>query len=162
MSKWASAWDFQQCGMCNQQSLRSACAYAQSYQSRCLSLEYSMSVKLLTEHPLEFLSLKRGCTGLSESWVYTCQNATLLEITCHGSNYFNRSRYCDCFQDMQSKIERLHSYVRKFSQVTISCPRRLAWGSVWSFLSLVFIFPFLSQKGLTVYRYLWCVIFLLS
>ena len=26
-----------------------------------------MSVNLLTEHHLEFLSLKRGCTGLSES-----------------------------------------------------------------------------------------------
>ena len=26
-----------------------------------------MIVKLLTEHHLEFLSLKRGCTGLSES-----------------------------------------------------------------------------------------------
>ena len=26
-----------------------------------------MSVKLLTEHHLEFLSLKEGCTGLSES-----------------------------------------------------------------------------------------------
>ena len=26
-----------------------------------------MSVKLLTEHHLEFLSLKGGCTGLSES-----------------------------------------------------------------------------------------------
>ena len=36
-------------------------------QSLCLSLEYSMSVKLLTEHHLEFLSLKGGCTGLSES-----------------------------------------------------------------------------------------------
>ena len=22
-------------------------------------------------------------------WVYTCQNATLLEITCHGSNYYD-------------------------------------------------------------------------
>ena len=29
-------------------------------------LEYSMSIKLLTEHHLEFLSLKGGCTGLSE------------------------------------------------------------------------------------------------
>ena len=36
-----------------------------------------MSVKLLTEHHLEFLSLKGGCTGSSES--------ILLEITCHGS-----------------------------------------------------------------------------
>ena len=41
-----------------------------------------MTVKLLTEHYLEFLSLKLGCTGLSES---TCQNTTLLEITCPGS-----------------------------------------------------------------------------
>ena len=32
---WASAWDFQQFGMCDQQSLRSACAYAQSDQSLC-------------------------------------------------------------------------------------------------------------------------------
>ena len=53
--------------MCDQQSLRSACAYAQSDQSLCVSLEYSMSVKLLTEHHLEFLSLKGGCTGSSES-----------------------------------------------------------------------------------------------
>ena len=32
-----------------------------------MSLEYSMSVKLLTEHHLEFLSLKGGCTGSFES-----------------------------------------------------------------------------------------------
>ena len=31
----AVARDFQQCGMCDQQSLRSACAYAQSDQSLC-------------------------------------------------------------------------------------------------------------------------------
>ena len=39
-----------------------------------------MIVWLLTEHYLEFLSLKGGCRGSS---VYTCQNATLLEITYH-------------------------------------------------------------------------------
>ena len=66
-SIWASAWDFQQCGMCNQQSLKSACAYAQSDQSLCSSLEYSSIVKLLTEHHLEFLSLKGGCRGSTES-----------------------------------------------------------------------------------------------
>ena len=65
--------------MCDQQILRSACAYAHSDQSLCLSLEYSMIPRLLTEQHLEFLSL----TG-----VYTCQNATLLEITCHGSCVF--------------------------------------------------------------------------
>ena len=53
--------------MCDQQNLRSACAYAQIDQSLCWSLEYSMIVKLLTEHHLEFLSLKGGCTGSSES-----------------------------------------------------------------------------------------------
>ena len=49
-----------------QQSLRSACAYAQSDQSLCLSLEYTMSVEQLAEHNLEFLGLKGGCKGSSE------------------------------------------------------------------------------------------------
>ena len=53
--------------MCDQQSLRSACAYAQSDQRLCKSLEYAMSVKLFTEHNFEFLILKWGCTGSSES-----------------------------------------------------------------------------------------------
>ena len=61
------AWDIQQSGIYDKQSLRSACAYAQSDQSLCYSLEYSMSVKLLTEHHLEFLSLKGGLIGSSES-----------------------------------------------------------------------------------------------
>ena len=53
--------------MCDQQSLRSACAYAQTDQNLCWSLEYYMIVKLLTEHHLEFLSLKGACRGSSES-----------------------------------------------------------------------------------------------
>ena len=44
--------------MCDQQNLKSACAFAQSDQSLCQSLEYCMSVKLLTEHDFELLSLK--------------------------------------------------------------------------------------------------------
>ena len=47
--------------------LRPACAYAQSDQSLCLSLEYFMRVKLLTEHIFEILSFKGGCSGSSES-----------------------------------------------------------------------------------------------
>ena len=31
------------------------------------SLEYIMTIKLLTEHHLELLNLKGGCTGSSES-----------------------------------------------------------------------------------------------
>ena len=42
-------------------------AKAQSDQSLCLSLEYSITVKLLTEHHLELLSIKGGCTGSTES-----------------------------------------------------------------------------------------------
>ena len=42
-----------------------------------------MSVKLLSEQHLEFLSLKVGCTGSCESTHYV--NTTLLEITCHSS-----------------------------------------------------------------------------
>ena len=46
--------------MCDQQ-------YAQSDQSLCWSLEYSMTMKLLIKQHLDFLSLKGGCTGSSES-----------------------------------------------------------------------------------------------
>ena len=60
--------------MCDQQRLRPACAYAQTDQSLCLSLEYSMTVELLTEHCLEFLSLTGGCTGSSESTLVKMSN----------------------------------------------------------------------------------------
>ena len=58
------AWD---CGVCNQQSLRSACAYAQSGQRLCWPLDCSVSVGLLFEHNLEFLRLGGGCAGPSGS-----------------------------------------------------------------------------------------------
>ena len=44
-TKWAVTWNFQQCGMCDQQKLRPACAWN------------FMAVSLLTEHNLEFLRL---------------------------------------------------------------------------------------------------------
>ena len=53
--------------MYDQQRLGSACAYALSDQSLCKSLEQSMTVKLLTEHQLEYLNLKIGCTCSYES-----------------------------------------------------------------------------------------------
>ena len=53
--------------MCDKQRLRPACAYAKTDQSLCKSLEYSMNIKLPTEYHLEFLRLKGGCTGSSES-----------------------------------------------------------------------------------------------
>ena len=69
--------------MCDQQRLRPACAYVQSDQSLSLSLEYSMSVKLLTEHHLEFLSLKGGCAGLSESTHVKLPHCWKSRVTAH-------------------------------------------------------------------------------
>ena len=40
-----------------------------------LSLEYYITVRLLTEHHLEFLNLKGGCTGSSESTLVKCHIA---------------------------------------------------------------------------------------
>ena len=76
---------FQQCGMCDQQSLRSACAYGQSDQSLCWSLEYSMIVKLLTELHLEFLSLKGGCRGSPESTLVKTSHCWKLHVMAHTS-----------------------------------------------------------------------------
>ena len=44
-----------------------------------------MIVKLVTGHHLEFLSLKGGCRGSSES-----THVKMLEITCTGSIMMNR------------------------------------------------------------------------
>ena len=83
--------------MCDQQCLRSACAYTLSDQSLCLSLEYSESDKLLTEHHLGFLSLKGGCTGSSKSTLVKLKK--LLEITCFGpynTSEVTRNKYEGC------------------------------------------------------------------
>ena len=69
--------------MCDQQRLRSACTYVQTDQSLCLSLEYSMRVQLLTEHQLEFLSLKGSCTGSTESTFVKMPHCWKSHVTAH-------------------------------------------------------------------------------
>ena len=78
--------------MCDQQSLRSACAYAQSDQSLCWLLEYSMAVKLLTEYHLEFLSLKGGCTGSTDSTHVKCRivGNHMSRLKCHVMLHYTR------------------------------------------------------------------------
>ena len=76
--------------MCDQQSLRSACAYAQSDRSLCLSLEYSMTVKLLTEQNLQFLSLKGGCTCSSESTLVKIPHCWKSHVTAHIYTHLNQ------------------------------------------------------------------------
>ena len=67
--------------MCDQQNLRSAFAYKQSDQSLCLSLEYPMTIKLLAEQYLEFLSLKGGCSGSSYSTLVKMPLCWKLHVT---------------------------------------------------------------------------------
>ena len=69
--------------MCDQQRLRPACAYAQSDQSLCKSLEYSMNVQLRAEHHLEFLSLKGDCIGWSESTLVKMPHCRKSLVTAH-------------------------------------------------------------------------------
>ena len=77
--------------MCEQQRLRPACAYAQSDQSLCKSLENSMTVKLLTKHHLEFPSLKGGCTGSSKSTLVKMPHYWKSYVTAHMYHYIEPS-----------------------------------------------------------------------
>ena len=79
--------------MWDQQRLRPACAYAQSDQSLCSSLDYSMIVKLLTEHHLEFLSFKGGCTGSIDSTPVKMPHCWKSHVTAH--LFFFRNRISD-------------------------------------------------------------------
>ena len=51
--------------------------------TRSLNIEYFMSVKLLTEHHLKFLSLKGGCTGSSESTLVKMPHCWKSHVTAH-------------------------------------------------------------------------------
>ena len=84
---WASAWDFQQCGMCNQQSFRSACAYAQSvcavWSEPLLGAWVFYDCWATDWTPFGVSKLKWRLQRLVR--VYTCQNVKLFEISFRGS-----------------------------------------------------------------------------
>ena len=72
-------------------------AHMRSLISLCSPLEYSMSVKLLTEHHLEFLSLNGSCTGPSESTLVKMPHCWKSHVTAHMLFYFNYleiNEYC--------------------------------------------------------------------
>ena len=50
-----------------------------------------MSVKLLTEHHLEFLNLKGGCTGLSESTVVKMPHCCESRVMAHNVGQGHKS-----------------------------------------------------------------------
>ena len=76
-----------------------------------------MIVKLQTKHHLEFLSLKGGCRGSSES-------THLLEISCTGSYFFMCQSYlicesCEVFQltnegHLQTKLQPLKKEIMTY------------------------------------------------
>ena len=82
--------------MRDKQSLRSACAYTQTDQSLFKSLDYSMTVELLTEHHLQLLSLKGGCTGSSESTLVITPHCSKSHALAHIILYPKRGR---CLQE---------------------------------------------------------------
>ena len=57
-----------------------------------------MIVKLLTEHHLEFLSLKGGCTGLSESTLVKMPHCWKFYVTAHLSFYQSPLILSELFQ----------------------------------------------------------------
>ena len=133
--------------MCYQQSLRSACAYTQSDQSLCLLLEYSMTVKLLTEHHLEFLSLNVGCTGSHES--------TLVEMSlCWKSHVMAHMYFLICSWKKSTSEQEKMSHFRKKDPVCKKDHFCGCWCSVplphlsalcncditWSYLSQIFFY----------------------
>ena len=65
-----------------------------------------MIVKLLTEHHLEFLSLKGGCRGSSESTL-----VKLLEISCRGSIMSQFSDFCTYRMCKVNLKTCMHSYL---------------------------------------------------
>ena len=66
-----------------------------------------MIVKLLTECHLGFLSLKGGCIG-------SCQNGTLLEISCHGSIIM----FFVSFESLMNNLKKYYSlYFHKISSM---------------------------------------------
>ena len=83
--------------MCNVQP-------AQSDQSLCWSLEYSMIVKILTEQHLEFLSLKGGCTCSSESTLVKMSNCWKSHAAAH---IIYSVTFCDRFEGFLLSVSQL-------------------------------------------------------
>ena len=111
--------------MGDQQSLRSACAYAQSDQRLCLSLEYSMTVKLLAEDNLESLNLKGDCTGWYESTLGKMSHCWKSHVVAHMesksiSDVTSTCRHLSCILEMLWRIAALGICCHSSRSATLS------------------------------------------
>ena len=120
--------------LCDKQRLRLACAYAQSDQSLCWSLEYSMTINLMTEHHFWFLSCKEAAQAHQSLHLTKCHSV---------GNPMSRLNYVFityflCAQPYNSRCGVLIIYFRhqRISQRAIRMPSRsnLERGSVLEFL----------------------------
>ena len=112
--------------MCDQQSLRSACVYAQSDQSLCLLFDYSMTVRLLTEQG--DLSLKEGCTGSSESTIVKMPYCWKSRVTAH--IFKLRSFVFLIYEIIMCNFSRLMaSSASKIDDGTLEEVKKLLWGN---------------------------------
>ena len=99
----------------------------QSDQSLCKSLEYSMIVKLLTQHHLKFLSVNGGCRASSESTpvkmsivgnlmprlIYQC--LSLINLDCMSQQYLIRYFARLPFSDFAMSLF-LDTHIRQYFQ----------------------------------------------
>ena len=77
-----------------------------------------MIVKLLAEHHLEFLSLKRGCTGLSKSTRVKMAHCWKSHALAQIINITNFEKYRIFLEHLKNNIH------RKYNFVTSLCPGR--------------------------------------
>ena len=116
--------------MCDQQRLRPACAYAQTDQRLCWSLKYFMTVKLLTETHLRFLSLKGGSTGSSESTLVKIPHCWKSRVKAHifGSIvYANAFCVYSCYAhgpDVTENVNHQHKQNKNMRGSREFCQRR--------------------------------------
>ena len=103
--------------MCNQQRLRPD---AQSDQSLCYSLEYSMIVKLLTEHHLELLNLKAAAPARMSLNMCKMPNCWISHVAVQMSGgIFPQEIYYFCRKGMLFKTPQQYLWRKKRGRHTL-------------------------------------------
>ena len=112
---WSSTWDFQQCVMCDQQILSSACAYA-VWSELMLVAWIFFECKATDWAP--FLSLKGGCTGSSESALVKMPHCWKSHTAAPAAQIYN---YLVQFSGMlHCWLQRYHARIRTFGSSLVS------------------------------------------
>ena len=80
-----------------------------------------MSVKLLTEHRLEFVSLKGGCTGSSESTLVKMRHCVAAQFMI----YWLRTDAYDSYLGEKENSDKYHKSSFSCMQCAVSCSSSL-------------------------------------